>query len=141
MASSKHNQQSKSHFPAVFFFSLSTSFLVYPFLRHFVDGDVPLLESNGKVLLELRLLEGVRRALQVADIDVLDAIALDDLLSGLPVGRAVQRGEIGLARALRSPRAAPLVFVPHPAEHRGQARIFRDAREVGIATARLGNGL
>src|SRR5512140_2995871 len=83
-------------------------------LRHFVDGYAALLESGGQVLLEFRLLNFIGRALQVADVDVLDTVSLNDLLRGLPTGRGVERSQIGLARALGRPRSAPLVFVPHP---------------------------
>src|SRR5512146_2231320 len=91
-----------------------------------IDGYVPLLERCNQILLEFLLLHLVGCALEIADIDVLDVVLVDNGTGRIPVRRTVQRSEILLARALRGIGTSPLVFVTGPAENRGVTGVLGD---------------
>ena len=84
------------------------------------------------MLLELGLADLVGGALQHADGDVADVVTIYEDARGIPIGNLIEGLDVGFARAVRGPIAAPLVFVPRPTQHSGQSCIRGDARIVGI---------
>ncbi len=92
------------------------------------------------MLLELGLADLVGGALQHADDDVADVVTIYDDARGVPIGNLIEGLDVGFARAVRGPVAAPLVFVPGPAEDGGQTGVDGDARVTGVTSAnRLGH--
>src|SRR5512143_4012905 len=111
----------------------STSNVARPALLDRVDAHAAFLEDPDEILLELLFVHGVCGALEVSDIDIADVVFLDDVAGSLPVGGAVELGDVVLAAALRRRGAAPLVLMPGPAQDGRQARVLGDARVASIA--------
>jgi len=55
-------------------------------LRYFVNVDFALLENEAQVVGKFLLVDGIGGALQCADIDIADVVAIEDRADGLPIG-------------------------------------------------------
>lgn len=90
-------------------------------LRHAVNHRVPRLEDHDQTLLELGLVDVVGGAFEAADDDVADVVAFDDSFGFVPLTGFVEGLDVGFTSAVRRKVAAPLEFVPGPAEDGGLA--------------------
>lgn len=87
------------------------------------------------MLLELGFVDIIGRAFEAADDDVADIVAFDDGFGFVPLIGFVEGLDVRLARAMRGPVAAPLIFVPDPAEDGGLSRVRGDTRGIGVTPA------
>ena len=90
------------------------------------------LREMGTEFIFLHLICGT---FEVADVDILNIVLMDDGKRGLPIGSTIKCFDIILPCAEVGASSSPLRFVIGPVEHGWQTSIFGDAPISGIASA------
>jgi len=88
-ALARSNLQFNSRLPRRRFAAPRNDIQVRSILLDFVDCHIALMKDLHEMSAELILLYRIRGTLEVADIDVLNVVLIDDRKRSLPVGRAV----------------------------------------------------